>query len=108
MAHWITIRKPFDYRWPSGAITFFAEPGEQMVKNEVADFAVDNGYATEGKADGSEARSTKGGRKRRSSRKREAPAAATADTGPADRLGDADIPPDDRAADGGELDRDAG
>lgn len=106
---WITVRKPFDYRWASGAITFFSQPGEQYVKGEVADFAVANGHATEGKADGSEARSKKGGKRksRRPSRKETAPA-TTADVGSADGLGDQDIPADDRPADGSGVDRDAG
>lgn len=50
-SRWITVRSRFDYRWPSGAITHFSDRdlGEHKVKNELADFAVEKGYATEGK-----------------------------------------------------------
>lgn len=59
---WITVRKPFDYRFASGAIVAFADAhlGEHMVKGEVADFAIEKGFATDGKLDGSEAKSDKG------------------------------------------------
>jgi hypothetical protein len=62
MARWITVRKPFDYQWPGrGAITAFSEQhlGEHFVKDEIADFAIEKGYATEGKVDEA-ARSPKG------------------------------------------------
>jgi hypothetical protein len=50
-SRWVTVRARFDYRWPSGAITHFSERdfGEHRVKNEVADFAVERGYAVEGR-----------------------------------------------------------
>jgi hypothetical protein len=108
---WITVRKPFDYHWPGrAAVTAYREAdlGEHMVKAEVADFAVENGYATEGKLDGSEARSRKGtGAKRTSSRRRK-PAAKAADTGRAEVVGDADAADADRTADRPPVDHDAG
>lgn len=61
-SRWITVRTPFDYTWPSRAITAYTEPGDILVKEEVADFAVEKGYATEGKVDGS-AKSRKGGKR---------------------------------------------
>lgn len=50
-SRWITVHARFDYRWPSGAITHFSDRdlGEHRVKNELADFAVGKGYASEGK-----------------------------------------------------------
>jgi hypothetical protein len=67
MARWITVTKaPFDYVWPGrSAITAFAEKdlGEHFVKDEIADFAVKGGFAKEGKAAGSTARSVKTGPK---------------------------------------------
>lgn len=89
---WITVRKPFDYRWASGAVTTWrdADLGEHLVKAEVADFAVAGGYATEGKIDGS-ARSRKGtGAKRaRRSAKKGSAAAKTAGSGTVPPVGDA-------------------
>ncbi len=77
MPRWITITKvPFDYRWPDrSAITAFTLPGEHHVKDEVADFAVARGYATEGRAEDSTTRSSKGGRKAVGTRKRKSTAA---------------------------------
>lgn len=105
-ARWITVRKRFDYRWPSGAITAFrdADLGEHMVKDELADFALAKGYATEGKVDAS-ARSSKGRGSRRS-RKGKA-AEATADSGPDDGVAQPDMADPDRAAGGQPLDPDA-
>ncbi len=64
MARWITVKPaavPFDYRWPdASAITAFTKPGEEYVKDEIADYAVGKGFATEGKAKGSTTRSRKG------------------------------------------------
>lgn len=105
MARWITVRKPFDYAWPGRqAVTHFADPGELMVKDEVADFAIDRGYATEGKVDGS-ARSKKGGAKR-VRRKKEAPAAANPQSGA--QVGDKDPAEADRAPDRASVADDAG
>jgi hypothetical protein len=49
MARRITIHKaPFDYRWPNRqAITAFTSTGTFLVKDEIADFAIAKGYATE-------------------------------------------------------------
>jgi len=81
-ARWITIRQPFDYRWPGrSAITAYSRPGEFLVKGEVADFAVSRGFATEGKADGSEARSSKGRRTRRRKDAKATPDVAASDHG---------------------------
>jgi hypothetical protein len=65
MARWITITKvPFDYKWPNAtAYTHFKTLGEELVKDEVADFAVSKGYATEGKAADSTTKSKKSGPK---------------------------------------------
>ncbi len=72
MPRWITITKvPFDYRWPdASAITAFTEAGELFVKDEVADYAIGKGYATEGKPDGSTARSSKVAPKAKTTRPR--------------------------------------
>lgn len=108
---WITVRKAFDYHWPGRtAITQFsdADLGEHLVKAEVADFAVDNGYADEGKIDGS-ARSRKGRKRRsRAKPKKDAPAAEAADTQPSAPVGDANAPDADRPADRPAVDDDAG
>jgi hypothetical protein len=109
MPRWITVRKPFDYRWPGrAAVTAFREAdlGEHLVKAEVADFAVGNGYATDGKLDGS-ARSRKG-RRRAARPKKDAAPAEAADTGtvaPVDNPAAADV---DRAADRPPVDDHAG
>jgi hypothetical protein len=109
MSRWITVRTPFDYRWPDrSAITHFSDPGEHMVKDEVADFAVAGGYATEGKVDGA-ARSKKSGPKRvRRAKKRDAPAAKAADTQTSAPVGDEDTADADRTADRPAVDDDAG
>ena len=106
-ARWITVRKPFDYRWESGAITAFTEAdlGEHMVKGELADFAVEGGYATEGKTDGSEASPPKPAKK---SRRKETAAATTADTGSAEGVGDQAPADADRTDDRPAVDHDAG
>lgn len=110
-SRWITVRAPFDYRWPSGAITAFkqADLGEHLVKGELADFAVEKGYATEGKVDGS-ARSKKGGKKRVRSRKaaKETAPATTADSGPAEAVDHPPASDADSAPDRPAVDHDAG
>lgn len=107
-SRWITVRTPFDYTWPSRAITHYSEPGDQLVKDDVADFAVANGYATEGKADGS-ARSRKGGKGKRVRRARKgSPAAKAADTRAVPPVGDEGAADADRAADRPTVDPDAG
>lgn len=112
MARWVNVTKPFDYRWPGlPALTAFTarELGDQFVKDEIADFAVAMGYASEGKADAS-SRSLKGGNARRvrRSRRKEAPAATPADTGGTAPVGDADAADADRPADRPPMDHDAG
>jgi hypothetical protein len=108
---WITVRKPFDYHWPGrAAITAFSKNdlGEHHVKAEVADFAVENGYATEGKVDRS-ARSKKGRSAKPSPRAaQETKAAETADASPAEVVDNADAADADRPADGAAVDNDAG
>jgi len=104
---WVTVRAPFDYRWKGrDAITSFTEGdlGEHLLKAEVADFAVDGGYATEGKVDGS-AKSRKG-RGKRAKVKKDPPAAA--DAQPSTPVGDKDAADADRAADRPAVDADAG
>jgi hypothetical protein len=103
-SRWITVRQRFDYRWPSGAITHFSDNdlGEHMVKAELADFAVEKGYATDGKADAS-ARSEKGKRRRTKGK----PAAKAADSGPDDAVAQPDMADADRPAGGQPLDPDA-
>lgn len=116
---WITVRKPFDYRWPDrSAMTVYREAdlGEHLVKAEVADYAVAGGYASEGKLDGSEAEAPKGkrGKKATSSRTARPKAAkpsadaAAADDGTDASLAREDLPPDDSAAPGSAVDTDAG
>lgn len=112
MARWITIKAdavPFDYRWPDrSALTAFAIPGEQMVKDEVADWAVKKGFASEGKAEGSIARSTKGGGARRRKGAKVAPDAPPADHRTDDRLDGADHDLHGAAGAGGAVDPPAG
>jgi hypothetical protein len=108
-SRWITVRAPFNFYWSHRAVTHFsdADLGEHLVKNELADFAVEKGYASEGKLDGS-AKSRKG-KTRRAAKPREAkPAATTADTGTVPTVGDASAPDADRAAGGSPVDSDAG
>lgn len=110
MARWINVAKPFDYHWPDrSAITAFTERelGDHFVKDEIADFAVAKGYASEGKAD-AKSRSSKGGPRRVRSRRKELPAAKAPDTGAATAVGDADAADADRPVDRAAVDHDAG
>jgi hypothetical protein len=100
MARWITVRKPFDYHWPGrSAVTTFREEhlGDHFVKDEVADFAVSGGYATEGKADET-SRSSKGKRAKN---------AKTADDRPDDAVAQPDMADADRSAGRQPVDPDA-
>lgn len=110
-SRWITVRASFNYPWPGRqAVTHFsaADLGEHLVKDEVADFAVGKGYATEGKVDGS-AKSRKGGKAKRVRRtKKEPPAATATDSQPSAPVGDEDAADADRAADRPLVDPDAG
>lgn len=112
MARWITVKTvPFDYRWPDrSAITAFTTAGEYFVKDEVADFAIERGYASDGKTEGSTARSTKGKTPRRASAKsvtREPAVATTANDGTSDRVDQPIVADDDRPADRPPVDSDA-
>jgi hypothetical protein len=107
---WITVRKPFDYRWPGRtAMTSYSENdlGEHLVKAEVADYATEKGYATEGKLDGS-ARSRKTRKRSKPARKKDADTAKTADTRSADSVGVKDVSAAGRSADGSAVDSHAG
>jgi hypothetical protein len=109
-SRWITVRSPFNYAWPGRqAVTHFADKdlGEHLVKNEVADFAVGGGYATEGRLNAS-ARSKKSGPRRVRASKKGAPAAKAADTGRRTAVGNQDVPAADRPSDRTALDHDAG
>jgi hypothetical protein len=104
-SRWITVRQSFNFYWPSRAVTHFSEAdlGEHLVKNELADFAVAKGYATEGKLDGSA--------KSRKSRKRVAkgkPAAKAAVTRTVATVGDESAAGADRSAGGSAVVPDAG
>jgi hypothetical protein len=90
-SRWITVKRRFDYRWPSGAITHWSDDdlGEHRVRNEVADFAVGNGYAVEGKLE-------------------EQGAGETADSGSDDAVAQPNMADADRSAGGETLDPDAG
>ena len=101
---WITVRTKFDYRWPGvPAITAY-QPGELYAKAEVADFAVGRGYATEGKADGSDATAPKTRRRRKKATSAPKSATAKADAGPVTgtnaRVGGTDLAADDSAGAG--------
>lgn len=77
MARWINVKAEFEYRWPDRqTVTVFTprDFGDQLVKDELADFAVERGHATEGKADAA-SRSTKP--RRTTARARTRKAAAT-------------------------------
>lgn len=104
---WITVRKvPYDYHWPGrSAMTSFGEAGEYLVKAEVADDAVGRGFASEGKADGSEAKSTKGKRPRKAKATRATKSAkpttdAGTNAGKNARVGGANLAADDSAGTG--------
>lgn len=105
MARWINIASPFNYHWPDrSAVTHYAETGDHFVKDEVADFAVEEGYASEGKADAS-SRSSKGRKGRRATK--EPATADTAEPRTAAPVGDQDVADADRAADRSPVDPDA-
>jgi hypothetical protein len=89
-SRWITVTSRFDYRWPSGAITHWSDRdlGEHRVKNEVADFAVQGGYAVEGRLE-------------------EQSTGASPDTGTVEAVDNAGAADADRAAGGQPLDPDA-
>jgi hypothetical protein len=112
MARWITVRRRFDYHWPGrSALTAFRDPGEYMVKDEVADFAVANGHATEGKLAGSKARSRKGKTETHNRGKAAAKgsaAAETADNRPGDRVAEPDLAVPDRPDDRASVDQPSG
>jgi hypothetical protein len=100
MPRWIHITKEFDFYWPDlSAVTHFHSEalGDQFVKDEIADFAIEKGYATEGKHD--EASRSSKGKKPRRSRKKEAPSLETADTRSSAPVGDANAADADRAFD---------
>jgi hypothetical protein len=108
MARWIHVAKQFDYSWPDrSAVTHFHDQalGDQFVKDEIADFAVERGYATEGKLD-TASRSTKGTGKRKSRAKKEPPAAA--DAGSDDTVDQPSLADADQSSDRPAVDRDAG
>lgn len=107
MARWITVQARFDYRWPNRtAITHFSDDdlGDHYVKDEVADFAVAGGYATEGKSD--EASRSKKTRKR-SAAEEEPPADETTNSGTVAGVADAGDADADRSADRPAVDPDA-
>lgn len=112
MARWITVHRPFDYHWPGrSAVTAFRNADEHFVKDEIADFAVEHGHATEGKLEGSTKRSSKGTTaraKRAKAASKGTTAAKTADSRPDDAVAGADLADDDRAAGRDGVDSDAG
>jgi hypothetical protein len=113
MARWITVHAAFDYPWPGrSAITAFSDPGEYMVKDEVADFAVAGGHATEGKAEGSATRSRKGKttgpRKSAKAAAKGSTTAETADNRPDDTVAEPDMVVPDQPVGGDGVDQDAG
>lgn len=100
MPRWITVRKPFDYHWPGrSAVTAFREDhlGDHFVKDEVADFAVREGYADEGKSDEA-SRSSKGKRPKN---------AKASDIGRKQAVDHESVADADRSADREPLDPDA-
>lgn len=105
MARWINILKPFNYHWPRRqAVTHYsaAHLGDKFVKDEVADFAVGKGYATEGKVDET-SRSTKGKSPKKGKR-----TAKAADHRSDDPVAQPDMVVPDRPAGGPAMDCDAG
>lgn len=117
MPRWITITQEFNYRWPGvQAVTHFRAtpahpiPREELVKDDVADFAIAKGFATEGRADGSTAKSRKSGPPAKTRRRKTGKAkvdAAPADHGPDDGVDGAGVADDDRASLRGAVDPDA-
>lgn len=108
MARWISVTRPFDYHWPDrSAVTHFslADLGDKFVKDDLADFAVAGGHATEGKSDEA-SRSTKGtGARKRA--KKGSRNATTADSGTVAPVGDENAADADRTADRPPVDPDA-
>lgn len=110
MARWITVTKPFNFSFSRSAALHFAEhpqfpfPREEYVKDEVADFAVARGYATEGKARGSATKSRKGktASPKRARTTRNAPSANRRSVA---SVGSADVPTADSAGDGSGVDQ---
>ena len=108
MARWMTLNKvPFNHYFGPGAVTVWREPGEFYEKDEVVDAAVAGRYATEGKADDSPARSTKG-RTRRSKGSKATADASAADTGPDNGMAAADMAAADSPGDRRGVDEAAG
>lgn len=101
MARWITIHTvPFDYPWPGRtAITAFTGKGEFYLKDEIADFAVKKGYATEGRASEQKTSAPKRATKGR---------AKATNQGRTRRVGGEDLADDGGAAAGRAVDPDAG
>lgn len=121
MARRIDVTKPFEFRWPGAiAFTVFAvkDLGEHLVKDELADFAVANGYAKDldakkakRKANPTAKKAAAKPRTRKAKTKATAPAASdsvvvdakAAELQPDDRLDGQDLADDGGAAPGDSL-----
>lgn len=87
------IKVPYNYEWPGrSAVSCIRETGEVLVKAEMADHAVANGYAIEG---WSSLPATKGKTRRRTSARKKADAGTL--TGPNTGMGRAGVAADDSA-----------
>jgi hypothetical protein len=97
MARWINIVAPFNYEHSRTSVTFYSATGEFLVPENVADFAVANGFAIDGKTPGSRARSIKSGPKRVQRRRKPAnpKANAAADNRSDHKLAGASVPATD-------------
>jgi hypothetical protein len=76
MARWINVTEPFEYRFKDrSAVVVFTtrDLGDHLVKDEIADFAIERKAAAEGKFN-PDSRSKKGGRKAATTRTRRAAA----------------------------------
>jgi hypothetical protein len=129
MPRWINVTGRFEYTYPDRLTTIvFNERdfGDHMVKDEIADYAVNGGFASEGKAD-EQSRSDKGRRRTprkpsttkssakpqqpsRRARPRATAAAsdAAANLEPGNRVGAEDADDADRADDRGGVDSASG
>jgi hypothetical protein len=77
----ITIHAPFNFERSRSSVTFYSATGEFFVPGDAADFAIANGYATEGWARGSTTRTSKGGTRRKKATGQRKSVKAKADAG---------------------------
>jgi hypothetical protein len=102
------IKAPFDYRWPGvSAITHFSTAQldtEQLVKDELADWAIEKGYAVEASSKKAPAKKAK---TKAAAADKVATDGGSSNIQPDDRLDDASLAEDGGAANGDSIVADA-